>query len=361
MDTRFIIYAIIFFSYFLFGRNNRKGFIILVCTILCAEAGLRHVYVGTDTYRYYYSFQEAQNMLWSDILMEFKYSFIDGTSKDPGYLIVEKTFHYISDDWQLYLFTLAAFFFICLGRFIYQNTESPLQVLFAFVLYMALFHMVILCVFRQAICMAISFLLFPYLVKKKWIFYIVLTLLASTIHRSMLLILFMIPLSMLPMEQKKRGLMLSFLSVPLVAIFARPIIAYMASTIKNEYYSQYAESQGFGGAVFYFLMCAMVALYIFINIKYFESRKRSIYVAGIILLTAFAPLIIVHGALIRISQYFAFYMMFAIPIALDKRQNSQKAAYTIVILLLLALSMRAKFVYFFFWEYVPFDLLLENM
>jgi hypothetical protein len=175
--------------------------------------------------------------------------------------------------------------------------------------------------------------------------------LSSTIHSSMPLMLLMVPLVYMNIRYKKLALMLSFLSVPLMAIFARVVIAYMASYMKNEYYSLYAESEGYGGAYFYFLLCALVAVYVFFNISKFNTWQKSIYVAGITLLTVFAPLIIVHGALIRISQYFAFYMMFAIPIALD-RFSKANLEYFFLILALIALSFRTEFTYYFFWENV---------
>lgn len=355
MDSRLILFFIVIIAYFLFGNKNRKGYVIFVCAVLCLEASLRHVSVGVDTYSYFLEFNETQRMSWSAIAEAFRDAYIEvnATTRDPGYFIIEKIFHIFSDSWQFFLFTISALYFYSVGRFIYQNTEKPIHALFAFVLYIALFHIIILCVFRQAICMSIFFLATPLLQKKKWIPYIVIVLLASTIHRSMLLALLMVPLVMISMKNKRRLLAIAFVAVPVVVSSARSIITIMATAMENEYYMTYAETEGQGGAIFYFIMCAAVALYIFINIKQFDTWDKSIYVAGIILLVSLAPLIIIHGALIRISQYFAFYMMFAIPVAFDSSKKYSQILYLIVIAVLMFLTFRTEFTYHFFWENIP--------
>lgn len=358
MDTRIILFLIAILGYLFIGRKSKKSYVILMCVVLCFEAGLRHLFVGSDTYRYYLNFMDARTMTWGEIWKEFIYTYVNGTSKDPGYLIVEKLFHYVSDEWQLFLFAIAAFYFYALGRFIYQNTSKPIHVLFAFILYISLFHIILLCLFRQAIGMAITFLFFPLLVKKKWVVYVIIALLASTIHRSVLLTLILIPLAMLSPINKKRALLLSFLSVPIMTMYARTVVAYMAETTQNEYYTIYAESEGYGGAIIYFIMCAAVAVYILMNLSHFNTWQKNIYVAGITLLSFFSPLVIVHGALIRISQYFAFYMMFAIPVGLDniRVSKSSNLFYTIAICVLILLTFRTPFIYYFYWENVPASL-----
>lgn len=358
MDSRVILFVLIILGYFLIGKKSRKGYIIFLCVLLCLEGGLRHIAVGRDTYSYFIHFLSSQNLSWSDILQQFKLAYLEGEAKDPGYLIVEKLFLSVSDDWQLFLFVLSSFFFYALGSFIYNNTRNSLQVLFAFVLYVALLHISILCVLRQAICMAITFLITPLILKRNWFLFAIITILASTIHVSMLFVLFLYPISLMNFTAKKYLLLLAFFLVPVIALNANGIISYMASFIENEYYMSYAESEGRSGAMSYFVLCSLVALFVFFNIEMFNTSKKSLYVAGIIMLTLLAPLVIVHGTLIRLSQYFAFYMMFAIPIAFENKSVglSPKFAYAIAITILIILTFNTSFSYYFFWEYVPSSL-----
>lgn len=354
MDSRLILIPIILLSYFLFAKKHLRGYITFVCVLLFLEAALRHVSVGIDTYAYYLDFLKAKSYSWSNIMLDFKDAYVDrGFTRDPGYLVVEKFFYLFSDSWQLYLTAISAFFFFGFWRLLSLNIEKPIHALFAFVLYVALFQIIILCVLRQAFCMGIFFLSTPLLTKKKWIPFAIIVLLSSTIHQSMLLTLFMIPLLLIGAPNRKRLLAVAFFAVPAIVLSARSIIAFMAETMESEYYMGYAESEGRGGAVLYFLLCSAVAIYVYLCSKEFDSWKRSLYMSGIILLTATSPLIIVDGAMIRISQYFAFFMMFAIPIAIDHTQKISKVLYIGIIAVLIFLTFRSEYSYNFFWQYVP--------
>ena len=354
MDSRLILIPIIIISYFLFAKKYLRGYITFVCVLLFLEAALRHVSVGIDTYAYYLEFFNAKSYTWSSILSEFKDAYIDqGFTRDPGYFIVEKLFLLFSDNWQLYLSSITALFFFGLWRLLILNVEKPIHALFAFILYVALFHIIVICVLRQAICMGIFFLSTPLLIKRKWVPFVIIVLLSSTIHQSFLLTLFMIPLLFIGSSSRKRLLLVFFFAVPAIVLNARLIIAFMATQIESEYYMGYAESEGRGGAVLYFLLCAAVAIYVYFCSQEFCSRKRSLYMSGIILLTATSPLIIVDGAMIRISQYFAFFMMFAIPIAFDHNKKISQALYIGTMAALIFLTFRSEFSYNFFWQSVP--------
>lgn len=354
MDSRLILIPIILLSYFLFAKKHLRGYITFICLLLFLEAALRHVSVGIDTYAYYLDFIKAKSYTWSSIWSDFKDAYVDrGFTRDPGYMIVEKIFLLFSDSWQLYLSAISALFFFGLWRLLSLNVEKPIHALFAFILYVALFHIIILCVLRQAFCMGIFFLSTPLLIKKKWVPFVIIVLLSSTIHQSMLLTLFMIPLLLIASLNRKRLLVVAFFAVPAIVLYAKSIISFMATQIESEYYMGYAESEGRGGAVIYFLLCAAVAIYVYFCSKEFDSWKRSLHMAGIILLTVTSPLIIVDGAMIRISQYFAFFMMFAIPIALDHNEKFSKTLYIGIIAALIFLTFRTEFSYNFFWQSVP--------
>src|SRR5690606_22288512 len=108
--------------------------------LLILQSGLRHVAVGADTYQYSLIFERVKSLSWAEIFSSVTAYYDFGEGKDPGYLVFQKIFQYISDDYQVYLIFVAILFFSALGYFIYKNTRRVSDALFAFVLYSTLFY-----------------------------------------------------------------------------------------------------------------------------------------------------------------------------------------------------------------------------
>jgi hypothetical protein len=132
----------------------------------------------------------------------------------------------------------------------------------------------------------------------------------------------------------------SILSIPLVLGGARLIVGFMASLMTSDYYMGYSKAEGSGGGITYIILMELLSLFCFIAIKKDYILKNDIlsylYI-NLPLLTIFVPLVMIDGTMIRIGQYFTFYMMLLFPYAIDLTlgKKSRIPMYLTMIILLI--------------------------
>ena len=362
MSIKLFLYAIVLLLGVFFSNgtdskgNKRKWYVITIISLLILESSLRHVYVGPDTIRYYTSFNSMSEVSWGEVLGSFRTAYLEGEGKDPGFVVFMKLAHLITNDFNVFLFFCALPFFIPLGRLLYKFSSNIMQLVFAFTLYVALFHIVALSGVRQQIATGLCFMAFLQLDKdKNWksLLYIAL---AATIHISAL-IFAIVPVLRLVNHSFIKGVHLaSFATIPFVIIYAGPIMLLLASFLANDYYSAYADSESNGGSFTYIAMMELLSLFCYISIKSKDlkddKRKKLLYVM-LPMLTMTAPLISLNGAMIRVGQYFTLYMMLLVPIAIDSfaKNRERIIIYIVMIAALIFLTLRSdEFMYYFFWQ-----------
>lgn len=229
---------------------NRRSFWVPLF-LLSLFPGMRSYFVGTDSgkyslnYRleipiYNYSFNESKEygfQLLQYIILHFTYNyfwFFFITSIITVYLNL-KVLRKLSVN-----YTLAVFFFITLGSYTF------------------IFNGI-----RQALSMAIFALAVPYFLEKKWLPYFVIVLLASSFHRSALVMIPMYFLANLNIKSIYKVLISFFGSL----IGSSIIISYLASV--NPRYEVYThESENAGGYVtLSFYTSIAILLYILKHFK----------------------------------------------------------------------------------------------
>ena len=167
---------------------NRKQYIKIICFILILQSGLRNVAVGSDTFAYFQWFEDIKLTSWQNIIEDVKDYYQIGLGKDPGYLVFQKLIQIITGEYQIYLFIIAILFFSALGNFIYRNTTRLSDVIMSFIIYSVLFYSFFsITGHRQTIATAVALFSFELIKRKKFLLFIISILLASTIHRSVLI------------------------------------------------------------------------------------------------------------------------------------------------------------------------------
>lgn len=368
MDIRIYLYLAvllfgILFSLFKNNRNSkstRKCYIITILSLFILESSLRHLSVGPDTYGYFSKFANTEFTSWSDIFKSFGDTYLRGEGKDPGYYLYVKAFQIFSNDFNIFLFFNACFFFIPLGIILYRYSNHIFQLAFAFVLYISLFRIIALSGIRQQIAMGFSFIAFLYFQNKEYKKYFISIFLGSFIHISLLLFLLLYLVNVFVDKKIKILHWLTFLSVPLVIIFANIIVLFMASFIKNDYYSGYGLKEMSGGAQTYVGLILLISFscLLFLKKDFFNNNyNNKVFYSNLPLLTFFSPLIMLDGSMIRMGQYFTIYLMLLIPFLFDyitKKGSLRIYLYSFSIVLLILLSLSTPTKYYFFWEYVSF-------
>lgn len=360
MDIRVPIIIVIILGSLFYKKkiNGKRRYIALITTILVLESCLRSMFFGPDdTYVYYLMFEKYNDISKINILQLFADEYINHESyvRDPGFIIYTSLFHFLSDSYQVFLGVAALLFFIPLGIIFNRYTKTIEDVRFAYLLHMALFHVIAMCCLRQQIATGISFIIFLSVMDGKYRRALLLFIIGFTIHKSLVLIL--LPLCLLHFFRNKVKTIhvFSFVIGTFVLILAHQVVGTLASITNNDYYMSYAESQGSGYT--FLALAELCSLFCLIGLSFKEYIQRSKVNAYLYCMlpcmTVTIPLIIVDGAMIRICQYYTLYLMLLLPAALHNYFNSFGRAcrfQLLIELVLLILTFMTPFEYFFFWE-----------
>lgn len=146
----------------------------------------RAINVGNDTDQYTYIFNNISQA--SNIQ-----SYITNSRFEIGYIYLNKLLSLISDNPQIIFIITGAFTALSFGRFIYKYSELPWMSTFMF-LTLQFFDLSMSGV-RQIVSITILLFSYDFIVKRKFIKFLLLVLLASTIHTSAILFLIIYPLT----------------------------------------------------------------------------------------------------------------------------------------------------------------------
>lgn len=344
------------------SSKNRRAFIYIVTVMLMLQTSLRSLSVGSDTASYYYVFFKVQDMSWLEIWESFLDRYLYRTSEDDaGYLIMQKTIGTFTSSWHLFVFIAQLTFFIPLGKLMYKYSNRMRQLVFAYVLYVALFHIIALSGGRQLYAIGMTILSFLYLDEKKYAKSISFVFLGAFIHLSSLLFLLPIILSKFNVKLLKTIHLITLLLLPLTVLFVNEIIVFMGSVVKIEKYAEYGMGGVSGGAWTFIALLVLSSAFCFIAFKQSDLQRNTtmanLYIMAP-LFTFFGPLIHSNGSMIRISMYFHLYLMLLLPYAFNKifKGNDRIRVYFFVIVALLVLSLRnGGLVYYFYWQGPQFN------
>lgn len=349
MNIKVIILVIILLVYLLTDNKpkSRNRFIIIACGLLTIESGLRGIEIGTDTSSYYESFYEIMRTQWKEVIRSLFLS--SAEVRDPGYAVVIKLFSSIFPSWQLYCLASAIFLYVAVGYLWSKYIETKKGVLFAAVLWLALFDIIALSGMRQMLTTAIAFYMIPFVENKRWKIVIPIILAGSMIHVSLLFFFAFVPLAYTPSTLYKKLLLIAIFLVPVVGAFSQQIMAFMANSMANEYYRGYINVAEGSKAYTYVVLCTTLSLFILINYKYLRSAPV-FFMTAAVLMTLFVPLILRGGTAIRIGQYFTVYMMLSLPWINERNQNKSLLYLVMITVLSLSLLSSSSSDYVFFWN-----------
>ncbi|MDO9154341.1 MAG: EpsG family protein [Paludibacter sp.] len=367
MGVQLVVIFIVLFSAFIIRylknfENNaevlRKTYIIFISVILILQSSLRNIAVGPDTFQYSEMFYEDILLNWRDIFQNFVDVYIYYIGRDPGYPLIVKLFSVISTDYRFFLFLIAVFFFLSFAHFIYVNTRSIWEAVFAFILYQALFYSFFsITGIRQTIATAITFWCFELIKKNKFIPFLILILIASSIHKSVLVF---IPFYFLANIDRSRQIyILSFILFPIIVV-TKQVFAYtlaVASAVEN--YMHYVElPEKAGTPTFTILLLLVVFLGWFFMKQTLEKYPDSFRIFNAIAIAfVLTPLTWVEPNFMRVVQYFSIFMLIFIPKILNsinfKPQSFRLIIYMFMYLLLIVLIIKTGAEYKFLWQEMP--------
>lgn len=340
-------------SLYVDSNYNRKKYIKFISIILIIQSGFRNVAVGADTYAYYSSFEGIKRTSWIQIWSILTDYYSQDIGKDPGYYVLQKIIQIMFPNFQIFLLLIAILFFSALGGFIYKNTSKLSHAIFAFVLYSCLFYNFFsITGLRQTIATAATLYSFELIKKKKLFPFLILILLASTIHKSSLVFLPFYFIANIKSTKFVYGVTL--LSFPVVFTYMEPINNFLK---KAGGYDQYDKFAG-AGAYTFTIMLLLVAIVSWWRIKpvlYFHKEAKLFYNA-FALAIFLTPLTFINQSSMRIVQYFSIFLLVLLPAVIQSFQllssQTKKIIFSFAIVLLVTLTIRSNWneEYKFFWQ-----------
>ncbi|KQS48663.1 hypothetical protein ASG38_05865 [Flavobacterium sp. Leaf359] len=361
MIVNLIVIALILLIGFHYSRKrnkdsdlNRKRYIKTICFILILQSGLRNVAVGTDTYTYFLSYEDTKNMswdkVWQIVIDYYKYN----QGKDPGYTVFEKLVSLFTGEYQLFLFAIAILFFTALGQFIYKNTDRLRDAMVAFVIYSVLFYSFFsITGHRQTIATAGTLFAFEFLKKRKLFYFLLIILIASTIHKTSLVF---IPLYFITYLKKPNYYFwIVIVLFPVLLLISNAVALYIFSLTNS--YEEYQHMDELKPVTF---VCLMLLISVTALVRYKKIIKLNptavFYYFALMIGIVFLSLVFAIHGYMRIVQYFSIFIMLLIPLILRSFNSAGRKIEllvyfcTITILLFFFLKSNFDMEYKFFWE-----------
>ena len=238
------------------NNNRKKGLFLFICFFqMFLIQALRATYVGSDTIQYVEIYNKFGNSQY------YKYKL---THYEIGVQALIKLLYKFGFDAQFMLAAMSAIIMIGFAVYIYYNSENLFISTFIFA---TLFYPNSFNVVRQYISMAIALNSFYFFNNHKYIKGVLLVIIASLFHTSILLLL--IPQSLGIIKNKKfiRNTLILFNSF--VLIFGTFFSNYILSHVHNSYYSasEFVKNDIFSLTTF--------LTFIYALIFYYYSVKRS--------------------------------------------------------------------------------------
>lgn len=361
MFINLYLYPLIIFLGILLGLNTsafkRKVLIFIYCSILILQTTFRSLSVGSDTKNYYWMFMEVIGESWNKVWISFlnRYFYKIG-DEDIGYLLFQKLVSLFTDSWFLFVFLANLIFFIPFGILIYRYCTKIIEIVFAFILYISLFHIISLSGGRQLYAIGLSIAGFLYLDKKKYVKSLIFIGIGMLFHFSCLLAVIPLLISRLNAKSLKIIHLITLFLVPVVILSANNIILFMGDSIGMDRYSRYGTQESVGGVWTFTSILVVTSIFCYISLKknYLAQDKTVLNLYTMLpLFTFFGPLIYSNGSMIRISIYFHIFLVVLIPLAVNKFFNykDRMFVYVILIVFLIFLSIRdGGLVYYFYWQ-----------
>lgn len=361
MDIKvLLLFAIFLGGWFFSSKGNtpkrRKNYIVFVMILFTMESCLRGLSVGSDTINYYYMFKSAGTEYWASIWQAMKERYIEmAGTEDVGFVVYNKLIYVLCPNFSFMLFISALIFFVPFGKLLNKYTEDFWQLIFIFVLYVALFNMIAMSGVRKEIALGLTVWAFMFYVNKDKKKCAMCVCLGAMIHMTTLLFLLIPAIDLLKGKYLRTLHVLAFILIPVVIVFSGPIIVLLAETSGNEKYRIYGEGEIQGGGMIFTLLMEIISLFCLYAFRKTDLSKQKFLTKLYIMLpcfTFFAPLITNNGSMVRISQYFHLYIVLLLPYAIDMCFGSnRKSIYTILIIILLILSFSAEYEpYTFIWN-----------
>ena len=336
-------------------KKVKNEYINWTIFFLILLTGFRNLSVGPDTAGYYLAYRNLEYSDWNEVLASFKDYYQNGVGKDVGFTVFRKVFQGFGLSFRFFLLIVSMLFFIPYGRLMKQLECNIAASFYAFLMFIALFLIYAFSSIRQDIAISATLIAYKFVRDRKLIPFLVLILVASTIHKSVLLFL---PYYWIANINKVKTMAtITTVMLPVLFVFARPIGLFLAQLSGQESYVRYIESSWAhsGTPVLTVMLLSCFVLYMLtIKILNEHDPKHHFYTNTIFLSVGLLPITWIDPTLVRTLLYFIIYLPIIISNCMVLAPNSYKKTLIEVYFILISYFFIRTFPpYEFFWNYMP--------
>lgn len=339
----FIIYTLYAFIIYnnLQKDTDRKKLIIALFLPLFILSALRGETVGGDLKNYLPGFDDAskadsfEHLMWT-------------TNTEPGFKILNWIISVLSPTHRMFIIVTSIISLIGPAYLIYKYSKSPL---FSSLLYFSLgFYTNTFNNVRQSVALSLCLFAIPLVVERKLLKFLIIVILAATIHYSAGIFIILYPLSKCINGIKSIiiSLIAGFTLFYLLRISIRRIIInsifvrYDPETIMN-------DSSGGWGLLFFYCIVLILEVIMYVKKKKNLSKDELYYCNFFIVLQVLAVLLQMYAtmwtSMMRATLYFYIPIIVAVPFYLNMFKKNNRVLITISAFCLSLLFMRGVYSY----------------
>lgn len=256
---------------------------------------LRHFLIGADTSVYLKFFKEMVDTPWEHIFIVNE----DGYRFEVGFVVFEKLLTHVTHNPEVYQVIYTAIYLVSIVTFANNLEKHNFAFLYIFAtigLYTFMFTGV-----RQCLAMCICLWSYPFIKKRKLIWFLLLLLLAFMFHKSAILFI-----AAYFIYNRKIG----WINTIIYAIFAT--LAYIYIDVIQEWFNDALDYdygiERTGNGIIFFSVMAMVTAFSLFTIVYY--RKHTPEFAGMINIGIIALVMWLLRLVTRVAERPSFYFMF---------------------------------------------------
>lgn len=351
MNFILIVFTLALYSFVRNKQNAINKFLAIETIVLVVISGLRHSAIGNDTYNYLYFLKESRYENIEDLLKSFFSGLMstDYDFRDPGYWLFQTLFSRITTEQIPFLLTIAVITLVPFAYFNKRFLHKLSHILFSYVLFICLLYSNFPNQFIRQCC-AFSLMCIGYigLSQNKDYKFIIFVLIASTFHKSaLILIVFYIVYKYVP---AKYYLLLSY--IVFFTILFVPTFAMAIMGDAGEIYMGYIGDENVDKSViivFFLAFLHLMATHSVIFRKV-DIRDNRLQLCGICFLFMLTPSIYISPTAFRIISYFFIWDCVFVPVLIEK-YNQRKILYVILYFILLYKSYpKNNDFQYFYWE-----------
>lgn len=259
MTIYFLLLAIIILGSIIF-KKNKKTYIVVICLLLSLVSGFRHFTIGNDT---------AVYLRTHNAIVEKGLNVADTSRLEPGYIFLDFASTKVSNEFNFFLFIMALLTNMGIAFLIIKYSKNPMMSLLLFVLFRFFFDE--MNIMRQFLSISIILCGVEYIKNRKLIKYLLIILLASTIHYSAL---FAFPIYFLyrrSFDKKTKAILLVITAIAFVSL--NSILSTVTSKIGlySGYVDAYYDSNKLG-SIISAIMSASIYIYSLIIFKKYKKK-----------------------------------------------------------------------------------------